>query len=318
MLAPIDSAGMGVPGTSVSVDLPVTDGHAYSWTVAETDGTTWSSAAGPSDFISDTTPPLNPTVTSMDFPTAGGGLQSPLGVGGAVVPPNDNGSLVISGQSFGWGTHTLHAQAEDNASNVSAVTQYSFYVAQSPELSPKLNLQSEPIGVIADGSGSTGLWPITSCTYDFGDHTPPDTMSDCNLTDFHDYAKLGTYPVTLTITDKYGNQKSVTKDYTTPEISKGTLYHAVLNSTTWVSGWASPTGSTNLAQATITALPDGSTHLLAVDSNGIPENTVRHATGSWVDGWGQITQTAHVIRAANVSIAGMPNGEIQIIEVSAI
>jgi hypothetical protein len=345
VLAPIDSAGMGGPGTTVSVDLPVTDGHAYAWTVAETDGTTWSNAAGPCDFVSDTTAPLSPTVTSTDFPTAGGGLQSgeagsftltssdpapatgtgsgfkgyiysfdsAPSVGGTVVPPNGNGSLVISGQSFSWGTHTLYAQAEDNAGNVSGVTQYSFYVAQSPELSPKLNLQAEPIGVLADGSGSTGLWPITSCTYDFGDKTPTETRSDCGVSVLHEYSKLGTYPVTLTITDKYGNQKSVTKSYTTPGLSKGTLYQATLNSTTWVSGWASPAGSTNFAQSANTALPDGSSQLVGVTTSGALEHNIHYANGSW-QGWHTVPQTG--VTVTDASIAGMPNGSSQIIEIT--
>jgi hypothetical protein len=448
-LAPLHSAGQGVDGTPVSVDLPVTDGHTYSWTVNETDGTAWSPSAGPCVFTTDLTAPVSPTVASTDFPSQGGGLQSgeagsftltssdpapavgsasglkgyvysfdsELGVGGPVTKPNADGSLTISNQSFSWGTHTLYAQAVDNAGNVSGVTQYSFYVAQNPELSPVLRLQPNgPLSVLADGGGSTGLWPIVKCTYDFGDGATPDSETDCAASVVHFYAKVGTYPVTLTVTDKYGNEKSVTQDFTSPRLSKGTLFHAILNNSTWVSTWAEPTGSTDIAQAantampdnssqlvavtasgalehnirnangswqgwrtlaqpgvtvtdasiagmpngssqiieitsdgvlkhnirnangswqtsgwgtpiagklpfvqaTITAMPDGSTRMLAVDTYGVLEQTIRHADGSWAGGWGQIAQTVKVDEAANASVAGMPNGEFQIIEVSAI
>jgi len=345
VLAPIDSAGQVASGTTVSVDLPVTDGHSYSWTVAATDGTSGSTSAGPCDFVSDTTAPLSPTVTSTDFPTAGGGLRSgepgsftltssdpapaagtasglkgysysfdtPLGVGSAATAPNEGDSLVLSGESFDWGSHTLYAQAIDNAGNVSQVTQYSFYVAQNPELSPLLSLSAAgPVTVNADGSGSTGLWTITQCSFDFGDQSTATVTTGSACTATHQYAKDGTYPVTLTITDQYGNQKSVTKDFTTPGLSKGTLFHAVLPFT-GSSGWASPAGSTGIAQAANTALPNGSSQLVAVTTNGTLEHNIRNANGTW-QGWRTLTQSG--VTVTDASIAGMPNGSSQIIEVT--
>jgi hypothetical protein len=119
--------------------------------------------------------------------------------------------------------------------------------------------------------------------------------------------------VTLTITDKYGNQKSVTKSYTTPGLSKGTLYQATLNSTTWVSNWASPTGSTNLAQSANTALRDGSSQLVGVTASGALEHNIHYANGSW-QGWHTVPQSG--VTVTDASIAGMPNGSSQIIEVT--
>ena len=343
-LAPIDSGGQVPSGTAVSVFLPVVDGHSYTWTVKDTDGTLWSAPAGPCSFVGDTTAPLNPTVTSADFPPTGGGLlsgqagsftltssdpqpaagsasglrgfsysfDSPLSGGAPVVAPNSNGSLTISGQSFAWGSHTLYAQAVDNAGNVSSPTQYTFYVAQNPELSPNLNLSATgPLTVAANGNGSTGLWTITNCTFDFGDKTPPVDSAACNAS--HTYAAPGTYPVTLTITDQFGNKKSVTKSFTTTALATGTLLHEVLTGTNAASGWAIPAGSTGIAQAAITALPDSSAQLVAVTTTGQLQHNIRFANGSW-QGWRVLTQAGVTVK--NASIAGMPNGSSQLIEVT--
>lgn len=342
-LAPIDSAGQVSSGTSVSVWLPVTDGHSYTWTVKDTDGSSWSAAAGPCSFVSDLSSPLNPTVTSTDFPAQGGGLLSgqpgsfslsasdpqpavgvgsglrgysysfdtPLGVGEPVIAPDSDGSLKITGKSFGWGTHVLYAQAVDNAGNVSGQTQYSFYVAQDPELSPKLSLSATgPLSVAANGQASTGLYTITKCTFDFGDQTPPVDSAGCTAP--HTYAAPGTYPVTLTITDQANNQKSVTSSYTTAAMAAGTLLHEVLTGASGASGWAVPAGSTGLAQADITAMPDGSAQFVGVTASGQLEHDIRFANGSW-QGWRVLTQPAVTVKDA--SIAGMPNGSSQIIEV---
>ena len=244
-LAPIDSVGQVLPPATVSVFLPVVDGHSYSWTVSATDGTNSSSAAGPCDFVSDTTAPLSPTVTSTDFPSSGSNLQSgqagsftltssdpkpavgtesglkgfsyvfdsTLSVGAPVVPANADGSLTISGESFGWGTHTLYAQAVDGAGNVSGVEIYSFYVPQNPELSPVLSLTAhDALSVEADGTASTALYGVASCSFDFGDGSAVVSNAGCTAT--HTYQKPGAYPVTLTISDGT-NQKSVTEDFTT-------------------------------------------------------------------------------------------------------
>lgn len=342
-LAPIDSAGQALGGTTVSVWLPVTDGHSYTWTVKDTDGSSWSAAAGPCSFVSDLSSPLNPTVTSTDFPPQGGGLlsgepgsftlsssdpqpavgvgsglrgysysfDSPLGVGEPVVPPGSDGSLKITGKSFSWGTHVLYAQAVDNAGNVSAQTQYSFYVAQDPELSPELSLSTTgPLSVAASGQGSTGLWQITDCTFDFGDQTTPVDSAGCTAS--HTYAAPGTYPVTLTIIDQFNHQKSTTTSYTTTAVAAGTLLHEVLTGTGGASGWAVPAGSTGLAQADITAMPDGSAQFVGVTSGGRLEHDIRFANGSW-QGWRVLAQSGVTVKSA--SIAGMPNGSSQIVEV---
>ena len=341
-LAPVDSVGEAGSGTTVSVELPVTNGHAYSWTVADTDGTNWSAKAGPCDFISDLSAPTNPLVTSADFPPTGSNLDSGepgsftltsteaapgpgvsgyaysfdeiLGVGGPFTAANSNGSLVLSGQSFSWGTHTLYVQADDAAGNVSAVTQYSFYVPQNPDLAPELSLTTNgPAEVSASGTGSTGTFPLTQCSFNFGDGSSPVTVpaSSCTAAD-HEYSQDGTYPVTLTITDQEGNTKSVTKDFTTPGLSRGELFHEVLPAG-YPEDWASPAGSTGLTQADITAMPNGSSQLVAVNSKGVLLHDIRFTTGSW-QGWNQLAQPG--VTVIDAGIAGMPNGSSQVVEVT--
>lgn len=342
--APIYSIGQATGGTPVSVWLPVVNGHEYKWSVAETDGTTWSATAGPCDFISDTTAPSNPTVSSTDFPANGGGLDSgepgsftvsssdpapalgkasgvkgyiywlDSGTPSSVTPAgNTDGSLVLSNESFSWGQHTLYVQAVDYAGNRSAVSEYSFFVAQNPDLSPKLTLKAfGPEAVSADGTGSTGLWTITQCSLNFGDGSAPVTgLTASACTAEHEYANYGTYPVTLTITDQYGNTKSVTEDFTTSGLSKGTLFHEVVANQQV--GLVEPVGSTGIAQASITAMPNGDSQLVAVTSGGVLEHNIRYANGGW-QGWRTISQPG--VSVENASIAGMPNGSSQIVEVT--
>jgi hypothetical protein len=65
-------------------------------------------------------------------------------------------------------------------------------------------------------------------------------------------------------------------------------------------------------------MPDGSARLVAADSYGIVQTTVRYANGSWAGSWGQLAQTVHVAQTDDVSVAGMPNGQFQVIEVSSL
>jgi PKD repeat protein len=343
VFAPLDSIGQSQDGATVSVDLPIVNGDQYTWTVAETDGTSWSPSAGPCDFIADTSAPTNPVVTSTDFPTAGGGLESgepgsftltstdpapatgtgaglrgfsyvfdgTLGVGGPVVAANADDSLTISGQSFSWGTHTLSVQAVDTAGNVSGITQYSFYVAQNPELNANLSLsRTGPTSVSASGGSSNGLWPIVKCTYDFGDGSTPVSNTTCAAVT-HEYAAEGTYPVTLTVTDQYGNQQSKTQSFDTM-VSRGELFEETLASEP-VSPWASPTGSTGINQAADTGLPDGSSQLVAVTAAGTLEHNIHYANGTW-QGWRALNQPGVTVVGAD--IAGLPNGSSQVIEVT--
>jgi hypothetical protein len=66
------SAGYVTTGASVSVQTPaLTDGHQYSWSVYATDQFYTGNAISTCRFIVDQTPPLNPTVTSTNFPALG-------------------------------------------------------------------------------------------------------------------------------------------------------------------------------------------------------------------------------------------------------
>lgn len=235
-LTPLQSAGAAVDGTPVSVQVPVTNGHAYSWTVADTDGALTSGAAGPCDFVADSALPENPTVTSTDFPPTGSNLYTdqdgsfslssaelgavgddPAGidgfyysfdtpvpaVGATFVSADAQGNALLSGQSFGeWGTHTLYVQAVGAGDVVSGQAEYTFFVPQNPGVSPLLQLtHSGGLGVIAAGSSTSGNSVITGCSFDFGDGTAAVTAPGMNCSATHEYAKPGTYTVTFTMSD---------------------------------------------------------------------------------------------------------------------
>jgi hypothetical protein len=75
-----------------------------------------------------------------------------------------------------------------------------------------------------------------------------------------------------------------------------------------------PAGSTDIAQASITALPNGSSQLVAVTTSGSLEHNIRFANGSW-QGW-RDPQQLYTGMFTSPSIAGLPNGSSQLIEVS--
>jgi hypothetical protein len=91
----------------------------------------------------------------------------------------------------------------------------------------------------------------------------------------------------------------------------GTLLHQVI--TTEQAGWAEPAGSTGITQGAITALPNGSSQLVAVTSGSTLEYNVRNASGSW-QGWDGIAQPG--VTVENAGVAGMPNGSSQFVEVT--
>jgi hypothetical protein len=100
----------------------------------------------------------------------------------------------------------------------------------------------------------------------------------------------------------------------------GILKHNIRNANgSWqAQGWASPAGSTGIAQADITATPYGSSELVAVTTGGVVEHNIRYADGSWqASGWDTPAQTDSVAAAGNASIAGLSDGETAVIEVSA-
>ena len=78
----------------------------------------------------------------------------------------------------------------------------------------------------------------------------------------------------------------------------------------WWSGWQQgPANSTNIAQAAVTAMPDGDTQVVAVTTSGVLEHTVNSgSTGTWQN-WGVPANNATAVSA---SIAGMPDGSSQL------
>jgi hypothetical protein len=99
------------------------------------------------------------------------------------------------------------------------------------------------------------------------------------------------------------------------ETASGALFDTERNANnTWSNVWQQgPANSTNIAQAAVTAMPDGDTQVVAVTTGGTLEHTIDSgSTGVWQN-WGVPKNNATVISA---SIAGMPDGSSQLIELT--
>ena len=59
-------------------------------------------------------------------------LTVPTSGAAFVAASNGSGSISYTPPANGWGTHTLYVEAADNAGNISAPAQYSFYVPWNP------------------------------------------------------------------------------------------------------------------------------------------------------------------------------------------
>ena len=116
-------------------------------------------------------------------------------------------------RSFSYvGTYTAVVDVLNAANGTIAnSSERSVSIVQPEALTPDLELNfTQGLGVSASGALSADAWNITNYSYDFGDGS---TGSGAAAT--HVYAKPGTYPVTLTVTDADGNTASVTKSYDT-------------------------------------------------------------------------------------------------------
>jgi hypothetical protein len=97
--------------------------------------------------------------------------------------------------------------------------------------------------------------------------------------------------------------------------ASGQLFNTTRSASgTWPGSWQQgPANSVNIAQAAVTAMPDGDTQVVAVTKSGTLEHTVNFAgTGTWQN-WGVPRNNATPVSA---DIAGMPDGSSQLIEVT--
>jgi hypothetical protein len=193
---------------------------------------------------------------------------------------------------------------------------YSYYDRGAAQIRPG----SAADVVTASAVGTLGVtatsqnWSSTGYSFNFGDGTG--AVDGAYGTAEHTYAQPGTYTVTVSGTSSVtGEPFTDSTTFTTTALSGGELFHiGRLGNGTWWSGWdEGPSASANIAQAAITAMPDGDTQIVAVTTGGILEHTIYDsANGNW-QSWGLPKNNATAVSA---SIAGMPNGSSQIIEVT--
>ncbi len=197
------SRGFVTTGVNVGVQTPaLTDGHQYAWSLHSTDQYFSSPTSATCRFQVDLTPPANPVVdpSTTTFPPLGNATPGPTtgqsgtftvkssdpvpasGVASGMkgfyysfdspVPATGahlsagTGSLAIPTSFSTWGVHTLYVQAVDNALNVSAQTQYSFFVPQNTTVTDTAggNLTTEAVTdlVTTDSGGGLGYYPAGS------------------------------------------------------------------------------------------------------------------------------------------------------------
>ena len=168
-------------------------------------------------------------------------------------------------------------------------------------------------GVVVSDAGTTDSVAITGVTFDFGDGSPKITVSDGTGYTYY-YSRAGTYQITETVTDADANTATKTASFTTDLPPWGTLVGFQQPSATSPSAdLDSPPDAANIAQASVAALPNGTTVVAAATTAGAVELDTRTTTGSW-RGWLTLNQPG--VKATSVSIAGMPNGSLQLIEVT--
>jgi hypothetical protein len=156
--------------------------------------------------------------------------------------------------------------------------------------------------VIAWGDGNTSTLNPASVNTD--------------TTTAHTYAQPGTYTITDTLSPPATTPSLVkTWSFTTTAVPAGSLFQdsRAANGAWNSGGWLSPSGSTGIANATITGMPDGSAQLVAVTTNGAVEHNIHSAGGAW-QGWRPPPQPGVAVKS--VGIAGMPNGSSQLIAVT--
>src|SRR5204863_2018081 len=110
------------------------------------------------------------------------------------------------------GTYNVTLIATDTGGNASETVTEAVTIDAPPEAPPVARLTvtraaTPELKVNADGSASTDdtdLTPIASYAFDFGDGTPTVTALAPSATASHTYGTLGTYTVTLIVTDTDG------------------------------------------------------------------------------------------------------------------
>ena len=186
----------------------------------------------------------------------------------------------------------------------------SITVVPDAPLTPQLTVNpSGALGVVATDSGTTDAWSISSATFDFGDGTPPQTLTGQVVYPMHTYAKPGTYTITEKLTDADGITATKSATFTTALLPAGVLINLTGNPTTNV-----PDNSIGIAQAAVAALPNGSGQLVAATTAGTVEFATGTSEGNTWQAWQSLSQPG--TRAKWVGIAGMPNGSSQVIEIT--
>lgn len=165
------------------------------------------------------------------------------------------GTVTKTFSSTGWNSATVYVHWGATGLESAASEQLSVLVVNPEPLTPDLELDfTQGLGVSASGALSADAWDITNYSYDFGDGS-----TGTGATATHVYAKSGTYPVTLTVTDAGGNTATVTKSYGTGSYFTAISPLRILDSRTGFgvnTGKVSANGTVRIKVAGIEPIPD--------------------------------------------------------------
>ena len=236
---------------------------------------------------------------------------------GQILGTDSSGSLTTSIPSDGY--YLLEVEARPQGATTPytrLVERQEIDVVAPAALTPQIFAQPEDAtSVYVNNSGTTDAWNITGVTYDFGDGTPAVTTTNgSDVT--HDYAAPGVYKITETVTDFDGDTATTATTITTNLPPAGTLVDFAQgppSSTGEAIGIGDTPAASNVAQAAIAGMPDGSSQYAAVTKTGEVEFTLIGNSGTW-PGWTTLSQPG--VQVKSVSMAGLANGSSQLIEVT--
>jgi hypothetical protein len=243
--------------------------------------------------------------------------------GNQTLAAGTNGSYSTSFSTPG--TYTIAAYATPTNGAATPATSFAsitINVVPVASLTPAMSAATDGTarGVTVSDAGTTDDWNITKVGFDFGDGSPVHyAFSDGEQVD-HVYPTGGTYTVTETVYDADGNTATLTRSVGTEAPAAGTLSSSyVAADNAWASGFDNlPISGSDIKQVAETGMPNGALQAVAVTSDGVLEFASRTpdapgSNGFWT-GWTPLAQPG--VTVTDASIAGMPNGTSQIIEVT--
>lgn len=247
-------------------------------------------------------------------------------MGSTTLAAGTNGTYATSFSTPGTYTISVYATPTNGSATTTAFATLAIGVVPVAPLTAAESVAPDrgtARSVTASDLGTTDDWSITKVTFDFGDKTPVVPATDGEQVP-HVYAVSGTYPVTETVTDADGNTNSITQSVTTNAPAVGTLTDTNIapdGIAAYLGGTYNVPGGTGFTHVAVTGMRNGTAQAVAVTKTGTLEFATRSEdsvgyfgiTGTW-SAWTTLSQPG--VTVTDASLAGMPDGSTQVIEVT--